>query len=679
MRTHRAVACSLALATACTQPPDPTDPPLDRDLLALAGPPDASQLRPVERVPRARFGAVGAFPLGETDLDGFIFPGADADERRSVMAGLTFFTTPHTAAEGLGPIANQKMCLGCHLNSDEAIPGAGLVTTASHVARAARATPTNFAVTAQDPATGGGRAADSLDAVDGPGHTAAFTVFGDFTPATGSFDGLPAFSGFVQHTRPSVPACLPDPLLPVDQDPHLQGRDAAGLGPDGARRAVGERAGPPYIGRGLIEAVYSGDILAQEDPDDRLGDRSSLSRPVFGECTGDCISGRHNENTSSQAFVGGEAVPRVGRFGLRAAGPTILQFVVGGIQGELSFTTEFNLHELDHHLRPPGCDDPLPEPELSATEVLSCRQLIRMTAPPEVGDTLLALLRSPDLEAPRPRDSAAGQVQRGAHLFGIDLTAFANRMIDGRMPPGGDGRDPHAIDQDDRAVGCASCHTPIQATGGSPAAVGARHLSHVWAPLFSDLLLHEGPEVTPERLASTPRNPVAVARGGARTFDLSRNLADDALPNQGLANGREFRTAPLMAMGRVGPPFLHDARVYLSALSVDRAPAGTVYSDATVTNAPLVIRSLDEAVRAAIELHDLPAPDDARTPAGGGCPLPPGGAAGEIRYRGADDLCPAYDSPTSRRNRGEAREVIRRYRSLTPGDQQALIAFLEQL
>jgi CxxC motif-containing protein (DUF1111 family) len=625
----------------------------------------------VERVPRARFGAVGTFPLGEPDLGAFIYPGADDEERRSVLAGLTFFTTPHTAAEGLGPIANQTMCLGCHRNSDEAVPGAGLITTVSHVARAARATPTNFAATALDPATGGGRAADSLDAVAGPGHTAAFTVFGDFTPAKGTFDGLADFSGFVQHTRPAVDACPPDPILPVAADPNLRA--------PGVRRAVGERAGPPYIGRGLIEAVPSEDIIAAEDPEDRQGDRSSLASGTFPECGGDCISGRHNENTSQQAFTGGDPTLRVGRFGLRAAGPTMLQFVVGGIAGELSFTTEFNMSELAHHLQRPGCNDPLPEPELSATEVLSCRQLVRLTAPPELGEPLLAVLRAPDPAAPLPLDTPEGRVQRGAQLFGIDLTAFANRMIAGRMPPGGDGRDDHAVDQADRRLGCASCHTPIQATGGSPAAIGGRHLSNVWAPLFSDLLLHEGPEVTAERLASTPRNPVAVPRGGRVTFDLSRNLADDALPNQGLANGREFRTAPLMGLGRVGPPFLHDARVYLSALTVGAAPASTVYSDAAVTNAPLVVRTVEDALRAAIELHDLPPPDDRRTPVDGGCPLPPGGVAGEIRYAAAADLCPPYDSAPSARNRGEAREVVRRYRALPPADQRALVAFLQQL
>lgn len=75
-------------------------------------------------------------------------------------------------------------------------------------------------------------------------------------------------------------------------------------------------------------------------------------------------------------------------------------------------------------------------------------------------------------------------------------------------------------------------------------------------------------------------------------------------------------------MGRTSPPFLHDARVYLSTLSVNTAPASTVFTNSTVTNAPLVVRTQDEAIAATIELHDLPAPDNANTPADGGCPVP---------------------------------------------------------
>src|SRR6516162_1961147 len=85
-------------------------------------------------------------------------------------------------------------------------------------------------------------------------------------------------------------------------------------------------------------------------------------------------------------------------------------------------------------------------------------------------------------------------------------------MIPGRMPAGGDGRDPNAINQADRMLDCVGCHTPVQRTGQSPANVGAEHLSFVWAPIFSDLLLHKMPVINAERIAPRPRDPVVVGR-----------------------------------------------------------------------------------------------------------------------------------------------------------------------
>ena len=81
-------------------------------------------------------------------------------------------------------------------------------------------------------------------------------------------------------------------------------------------------------------------------------------------------------------------------------------------------------------------------------------------------------------------------------------------MLQGHLPAGrDDGRDPNAINQQDRLLNCVGCHTPTQATGESPSEVEARHLSFVWAPIFSDLLIHEMPEISPERRASTPLAP----------------------------------------------------------------------------------------------------------------------------------------------------------------------------
>lgn len=655
-------------------------------------------LRPVERVPRSKFGVVSPPPLEASDLNALVFPSATADERAALLEGMTFFTTEHTAAEGAGPMANQTSCLGCHLNSAEVVPHHDLVTTVSQVSRASRSTPTNFNFTSLDPTTGGGRPADHLDAINDTGLTAAFTIFGDYSPATDVFDPLDGsvnpvtgfaqqFGGFVQHTRPSLPACLPDRIPPLEIDQNLMGTpDENWLFPSGFRRAVGERAAPPYIGRGLMEAVPNADILAGEDPMDTTYNYSSLGNtgPCLG-CMGDCISGRHNEIPANPSFISG-----LGRFGLRANGGEILQFVIGGLQGELGLTSAINMSEInlpDINIGRPGCADTVPDPEVPLSTPFSERNFLRQTAPPEFGQALLSLLKSNNPSSPRAATSTEGKVQRGATLFGIDLKAFANRMVPGRMPAWGDGRDLHAINQADRKLDCAGCHTPVHRTGQSPAEVGAEHLSYVWAPIFSDLLLHEGPVIDAERFAPTPRDPVVIPRNAGSqtftTFDLPRNLADDAFSNfKAVANGSEFRTAPLMGLGRIGPPFLHDARVYLSRLTVDSTPAGTVTTNRDVTNAPLVVRTLDDALRAAIELHDLPAPDDVRTPsvAGAGCPVP-GTSVGNVHYGPSpkDVICPKYNTATSKSKRGEARESIRRFRKLSLEDQQAVIEFLKQL
>jgi hypothetical protein len=714
----------------------------------VATPPAGTVLEPVQRVPRDRFGVVGHFPLTLQDLDALTYPDATLQERQMMLEGMQFFTTAHTFAEGAGPMDNQPFCLGCHMSTADAISSPGLVspnscvagsTCVSLVSRAARSTPTNFKFTSLDPSTGGGRPAgtlladgspnpgDNLDAVNGPGRTAAFTTFGDFNPnhadaannptGIGFFDPLDGaaknivtgltsqpFGGFVQHTRPPGPDCIAKPLPPVAFDANLQGTRDPVTGLDsvtGFRRSVGERAGPPYIGRGLMEAIPTADIVANA-----------------GSTQGDGISGKANmiprnltvhkdasgNVTSVTGFVGG-----VGRFGLRANGVEILQFIIGGLQGELGFTSLINPAEINFPtLFPTG--GPTTEPaaclagqnngiEVHLSTPFSERNFIRNTAPPEFGHTLLKVLnsRNPAGDLDDEDESRASKVQRGAALFGIDLVAFANRMIPGRMPASGDdGRDPHAINQADRKLNCVGCHTPVQRTGQSPANVGAEHLSFKWAPVFTDLLLHKMPVIDAERLSQRPRDPVVVPRlatnrgedfdedGEGRvfvTFDIPRSLADDSFSNQkASADGREFRTAPLMGLGRMGPPFLHDARVYLSSLTVHTTPAGTVTTNNETTNAPLVVRTVDDAIRAAIELHDLPAPDDGNTSEvlGGGCPVP---SASNVSYGAspADVICPAYGSAVSNSNRSDSREVIRRFRALSREQQQALIEFLKQL
>jgi hypothetical protein len=788
MQREQEAGCNIS-----TTPP--TCPSAGSGIFDVAVPPAGTMFTPVRRVPRTKFGVVGPFPLRLQDLDALVFPDATAAERHAVLEGLTFFTTVHKPGEngapnenGVGPINNQPFCLGCHENAAEAVRSRGLLgplcphgsACLSNVTRAARSTPTNFEFTSLNPATGGGVAPDNLDAVNNTGKTAAFTTFGDFSAklldtapgSVGLFDPLDGamhssttssfasqpFGGLVQHHRPAVSECLPKPLPPVAFDSNLGASN-----PNKFRRSVGERAGPPYIGRGLMEAVPTEDITTNANPAVENG-HSSLGNfaSLLGCSRAGCISGAanmiphsftvHSQTTDPQdgtvtGFVGG-----VGRFGLRANGVEILQFVVGGLQGELSFTSLFNGAEIDFPTLFPGATKEATEPsqcaialsetfgqpasvlpppltpepvDLAKLEVhlstpFSIRDVLRNTAPPEFGDPLLRVLRAVygwssrhagdrETEVAWSPGSEEATVQRGAELFGIDLVAFANRTIGGAMAAGGDGRDDNAINQADRKLNCVGCHTPIQKTGQSPANVGAEHLSFVWAPLFSDLLLHHMPVVDAERdlrtkkgLQPLPRDPLIIVRPAAPavgadsnspkrgelhwvdTFDLPRNLADDTFSNlKASAEGSQFRTPPLMGLGRIGPPFLHDGRVYLSDATVNTRPAGTVTTNRKETNAPLAVRSLGDAILAAIELHDLPAPDDKNTPsiAGAGCPVPPKGSDTNIDYGPSPEsvICPPYNTPTSSKNRSEAAEVMYRFHQLSLDDQQAVIEFLEQL
>src|SRR6516165_5519621 len=69
----------------------------------------------------------------------------------------------------------------------------------------------------------------------------------------------------------------------------------------------------------------------------------------------------------------------------------------------------------------------------------------------------------------------------------------------------------------------------------------------------------------------------------------------------------------LDGIGPDRPPFLHEARAYVSKDTVKSTSAGTVTTNRELTHAPLVVRSVDDAILAAIELHDLLAPDDGNT------------------------------------------------------------------
>ncbi len=396
---------------------------LASDTTSVAGPVNIAALQEAEAVPREKYGT-------SLSVDALIFPSATADERAHFARGLALFSDPAlTAAAGQGPYFTETTCLGCH-NTQES----GLVPTP-----ASRAT-----------------------------NDRNFLLFGDYNPATGVFNGRPETGGPVLHT-------MHQPGFPNQVQPPLPGLPAI--------RVTGMRAAPPYIGRGLMEAIPDDEIIALKDP--------AISG--LQDAAGNLIPGFENRNSEQTAFVGGSPVVRLSKFGLRAAGATLMQFIVAGSNVEVGLTSPFALGSAVPSSKP-GFS---PGPGLSAQDVRDLRTMIRLIAPPA-----------------RAVIIPGSSEDRGRILFGVDFDQ------------------PNGIALD-RKANCVSCHVPFLLTGQSPAEIGASHLSNKKVFLWSDLLIH----------------------------DMGQADADNALPNQGRANGRMWRTTPLMGIGLIGPPFFHDGRV----------------------------------------------------------------------------------------------------------------------
>lgn len=620
-------------------------------------------------------------PAGVRDLFAFEDPATVAPPDIEDQSPLQFFGTPHTDEEGIGPLFNQRACIGCHNSStdnrDNRLDGMNFVNTP--VSRGGRQGLTDYS---------------QISKLVGNPPTVAFTLYGDYNPSSGAFDPLTIFGGPLQHVA-ATGYCAINPLPPISLDPNLAGGidPVTGLSPLGLRRVTGERAAPPYVGRGLIEAIYFGDILANEDPSDAIRTYSSLLPiPDSFICPGDCISGRHNESAASASFVGGDPLVRLGRFGLRGAGTTMLQFDVGGTQGELGLTSPFSPTEQPNvSTADPICNAGGPTPNITAARVESLRDMIRNIAPP-MPDS--ALFGDPQT------DPAAADVQAGARLFGVDLDAFRDRMTRDDIDPAAFSDEINHAIANDRQLGCATCHTPVYRTGTSPARLGgAENLSNRWAPIFSDLLIHQNPEVPyyfhqqwqnarprsidpasctptcdPTKLILAPYPfPIDIHSAEAR---VNRDLTDYAIVPSvtGLALGSEFRTPPLMGLGKVGPPFGHDARIYVNNIGAGtypgnqpNLPARMDFTSADGGTEAQYITTVDLAVLAAIEMHDLPAPPinpATHVPDYVLCPILPPNL----------DIC-TRASPF----RGEARNTMEKFRALTKADQLKVVKFLRSL
>ncbi|WP_417534685.1 di-heme oxidoredictase family protein [Marinobacterium stanieri] len=214
------------------------------------------------------------------------------------------------------------------------------------------------------------------------------------------------------------------------------------------------RLAPAMIGLGLLEQIPEADILAQEDPDDRDGDG---------------ISGRAN-----RVFHPEYEQPQLGRFGWKAGAPTLQLQNASALNTDLGISNpDYPMAAGDCTARQPGC-----------------------------------------LKAPHGNTELQGGFEASAQM--MDVLLFYTRHLAVPARRNRDQPDVKAGEQLFTAIGCASCHTPIQRTGNNPAlpALSERRLEP-----YTDLLLH----------------------------DMGEALADQR-PEFG-ANGHEWRTPPLWGLG----------------------------------------------------------------------------------------------------------------------------------
>jgi CxxC motif-containing protein (DUF1111 family) len=213
----------------------------------------------------------------------------------------------------------------------------------------------------------------------------------------GRFDPLLNLGG-PNHQKFSVGGELPGCSLPVEAVP--QNAEYTGL-----------RQAPQLFGLGLIQAIPDSTILAGADPDD-LND--------------DGIAGRANIDNGV-----------IGRFGWKAAGPTLVNFVGLAMVNELGITNHLFPNEMSPQGKPIpfGCDIAADPEDADISRIAPLTFFVTHLGPP-------------------PRGPITDAVLRGEALF--------------------------------TQIGCALCHTPSMTTG--PNALEALNQKDV--PLFSNLLVH---------------------------------------------------------------------------------------------------------------------------------------------------------------------------------------------
>ncbi|MEM1349411.1 MAG: di-heme oxidoredictase family protein [Myxococcota bacterium] len=341
---------------------------------------------------------------------GFSARNLASEKKSAFFVGNSFFnqnwvTAPAstTARDGLGPVFNGLSCSSCHFKDGRGAPyeedgsiGISLL----------------FRLSVPD-----GDGGWVSDPVYGPqlNPRGILGVDGEATP-TVTFEEVPG------AYEDGTPYTLVRPVFTLE-DP--------GYGEFGEGLVISPRLAPVVFGLGLLEAIPEERLLELADPKDEDGDG---------------ISGRPNRVFDIER---GEVV--VGRFGLKANEPSLIQQNAGAFRGDIGITSEFF-------------------PEESCTDA----QMECLEAPTGNDDQGIEIDRhrlervtfyTSTLAVPGQRDANDPEVLRGVELF--------------------------------EQVGCEGCHVSRHVTG---AVAGLEELSDQVVYPYTDLLLHDmGPDLADGR------------------------------------------------------------------------------------------------------------------------------------------------------------------------------------
>lgn len=336
----------------------------------------------------ARLGGAGTVFDDGPDAFGDPVAVLAAEQRRAFMVGNALFRANWVAApasaegvDGLGPLFNARSCSSCHPKDGRgAPPSAGREFGAGLLLKL---TPTaGYGSQLQDQAT--------------PGVAPEGRIVIEETPVRGAYDDGTPFELMAPRYSIAVPA----------------------YGPLAEGVALGPRIAPQIVGLGLLERVPEAMLLAREDPDDRDGDG---------------ISGRAR-------FVGPPEARRLGRFGWKAAQPSVRDQVAAAFANDMGLTSSA-------------------VPSDDVTDL----QRERMGALPDGGTPELTdhkldrvAFYSAALAVPAQRGAGEPAVVRGGALF--------------------------------ESIGCAACHLPQLETDDGGEIEGLRRQR---IHPYTDLLLHD--------------------------------------------------------------------------------------------------------------------------------------------------------------------------------------------